>query len=145
MVVIGLVELDMYKFSHNLIWRCGQKVTWLFGWGSFTYVITLPNLVDINLVKVEIICFQFGTRSYVGHVIKWLCGLFYLPCDLLIHVIKEPCDIFKGALHVSHHFARFGGHFAYRNWVIMCLLCQVNSKDHVLKGSCGFMNGSSSL
>ena len=46
-------------------------------------------------------------------------------------------------LNVSQHLAQFGVHGSSAGGDIMHLVCHVTSHDHLIKGSCRFIGGSS--
>ena len=85
-------------------------------WSSLLYVTTLPSLVVIGIVTVEIKCFQFA---------------------LWFRKIAK----FKESFKVSQQVAKFGGLRHCGSEAIIVLVCHMILEDHVTKESSNFMGG----
>ena len=59
--------------------------------------------------------------------------------------LKGWMTLYKEAPIVTHHLAKFNGHRPCGSGDIAYLIYHVTLKDHLIKGFCDFMEGSSSL
>ena len=67
---------------------------------------------------------------------------------LIYHINSHMTTCSKGwveAPHISHHFAKFNSHRPRNSTDIRDLRFLINLQDYVIKGSCNFVQGTSSL
>ena len=65
----------------------------------------------------------------------------YLSCDLARKCNQNIRLYGLQPLKVCHHSSKFGAHRGCESGDIMVLVCDMILQDHVIKGSCDFMDG----
>ena len=135
-------------------------IIWKHKLGSFTIcriekiVFTAEFLTVVTPLKKTTRlkdCVNYGWKSLtVSHHLAMFNG--QKPCGsrdktyLICHLTACGMSLLYAWKHVivAHHLAKFDGHrpCGRRN---MYLICHVPLQDHVIKGSCDFMEGHSSL
>ena len=132
---------------------------------SLLYVTTLPCLVTIGIVIVEIKYFEFIMLSLVQRVV-WLTGLRFCIvshnfakfkghslCDRVIQLLKWftwPCKntfstnlviLWKKAPHYISHPAKIDSHKHFANGYVVILVCHVILQHSVIICLCDIMVG----
>ena len=105
-----------------------QRVMWQYGRKSLLNVTTLPGLVAIYIVVVEIKCFFNQSRKLTWPQVQNV--VWHIELKFLI---------------VSQHSDKFGGHRLCGSSYTAAKTFYVTLQDHAIKWSGDFMEGNSSL
>ena len=60
------------------------------------------------------------------------------------HMFEGLCELWWKPITVSHHLARFDGHYSSASGYTNYLTCHVTLQNHMIEGSSNLMSGSSS-
>ena len=117
---------NIFNLSRELTRTRNWRIVWRYGSKLVNYITTLPNLLAICEVVLEIWWLYF---------ITWSCKTIWLKS----HVILR--EVFPQAKSPSG--AKFGSHKPCGRNNIVVLVCHLISQDHTMKKSCDYMGGSS--
>ena len=91
----------------------------------------------LNLLLEVSTLLSLGAISFA----EWTYRFFKLSCDLAL--VKDP--FIRNPLIISHNLSMFGDHWSSASTDIKYLIFHVTSQNHLMEGSCKFMNKTSLL
>ena len=112
-------------------------------------VSTLPSLVSMGLLQVEIKQIQFVTWPHKTTFLRDHANLHVgVPCGLFLDVstcLKGYVTLWAEASHCKSPPCYVGGCWSCANGDVKYLICHVISHNHVIEAPCKFMSGNSSF
>ena len=133
---------QLYKFGGHR--HCGSRDTMILG----CHVISKDHVIKGSLT--------WWARAHQGKLLscqvlwpqalwKWRYNDSSLPCDLTKPQNQRVMWLYgEKPIQENYNFVKFGGHRHCASEDIMILVCHMILQDHVIKGSCDFIDRSPS-